>query len=88
MNSATPAPTLEKDLISEAMAPQGTELTANDVAQFLAKNPSFFIKNPTLLNHMKLPTESGEGVTDFFAFQANQLKKKLFLKVILSLKKF
>lgn len=82
MNSATPAQNLTteaqtQDVQKSATSQNSTELTPTMVAQYLAQNTDFFVKNPTLLSHMKLPNSSPEGVTDFFAFQADRLKQQL-----------
>ena len=82
MNSATPAQNLTtetttQDVKNVAAPMAASELTPTMVAQYLANNTDFFVKNPTLLSHMKLPTTSPEGVTDFFAFQADRLKQQL-----------
>lgn len=74
MNSATPA----EILVNSAETTKETaELTPTAVAQYLAKNTNFFVSHPTLLSHMKLPNKTPEGVSDFFAFQAERLKQQL-----------
>ena len=85
MNSATPAQNLTSGMTTEATRPEekkqdsplATDLSPTVVAQYLAQNTDFFVKHPTLLSHMKLPHNTPEGVTDFFAFQAERLKQQL-----------
>ena len=77
MNSATPAQNLENSTETQLTKKIADELSPTAVAQYLAKNPDFFVSHPTLLSHMQLPNGSPAGVTNFFAFQAERLKDQL-----------
>lgn len=58
-------------------APENVQVTPEAVATFLEENKNFFVENPDLVAHIKLPRMEQGNVTSILDFQANRLRQKL-----------